>query len=322
MKTKKVLNIKPQEVCEGGEHYVRYKGCDGRMHELPTHTVTHNERVKEMFITSIDTLHSVIMSAELTNPEARAVFQASFPNAIEVKDIQVAGCFLRDDSQQSELRFDAPLIGVPQKRFPHYYAIDSQGTIRFISDGEPVDQSSLSLAEDHEAKPELVAFFQRTLDSIAGEITPKLWAFFVAHVTRMDFSFSFTMVEKHLCVIDKNKQTYDAGVLTPVSACASSTRTNRPMTRAFSPPSRPLKSDRHAKHRSNHCPLLRNAGRAARYRTADPPVASAAQVRGHRLPLRGLPRRDGPQGPTPRESRCPLQGPQCPFHRHLLCRRA
>lgn len=108
MKTKKVLNIKPQEVCEGGEHYVRYKGCDGRMHELPTHTVTHNERVKEMFITSIDTLHSVIMSAELTNPEARAVFQASFPNAIEVKDIQVAGCFLRDDSQQSELRFDAP----------------------------------------------------------------------------------------------------------------------------------------------------------------------------------------------------------------------
>ena len=63
MKTKKVLNIKPQEVCEGDEHYVRYKGCDGRMHELPTHTVTHNERVKEMFITSIDTLHSVIMSA-------------------------------------------------------------------------------------------------------------------------------------------------------------------------------------------------------------------------------------------------------------------
>ena len=81
MKTKKVLNIKPQEVCEGGEHYVRYKGCDGRMHELPTHTVTHNERVKEMFITQIDELHSVIMSAELTNPEARAVFQASFPNA-------------------------------------------------------------------------------------------------------------------------------------------------------------------------------------------------------------------------------------------------
>ena len=79
------------------------------------------------------------MSAELTNPEARAVFQASFPNAIEVKDIQVAGCFLRDDSQQSEFRFDAPLIGVPQKRFPHYYAIDSQGTIRFISNGEPVD---------------------------------------------------------------------------------------------------------------------------------------------------------------------------------------
>lgn len=26
------------------------------------------------------------------------------------------------------------------------------------------------------------------------------------------------MVEKHLYVIDKNKQTYDAGVLTPVSA--------------------------------------------------------------------------------------------------------
>ena len=34
----------------------------------------------------------------------------------------------------------------------------------------------------------------------------------------MDFHFSFTMVEKHLYVIDKGKQTYDAGVLTPVSA--------------------------------------------------------------------------------------------------------
>ena len=188
MKTKKVLNIKPQEVCEGDEHYVRYKGCDGRMHELPTHTVTHNERVKEMFITSIDTLHSVIMSAELTNPEARAVFQASFPNAIEVKDIQVAGCFLRDDSQQSELRFDAPLIGVPQKRFPHYYAIDSQGTIRFISNGEPVDQSSLSLAEDHEAKPELVAFFQRITTRINHQIINQINRYIIHQLNR---SFSY-----------------------------------------------------------------------------------------------------------------------------------
>ena len=218
-KTKKsFINIKPQEVCENGEHYVRYKGCDGQMHELPTHTVTHHERVREMFITQIDTLHSVIMNAELTSPEARAVFQASFPNAIEVKDIQVANVFLRGDSQQSEFRFDAQLMGVPQKRFPHYYAIDEEEIIRFISSGEPVDQSDINLAEDEATKPELIAFFQRTLDSIADELTPALWAFFVAHITRMDFHFSFTMVEKHLYVIDKGKQTYDAGVLTPVSA--------------------------------------------------------------------------------------------------------
>jgi len=218
MKTKKVLNIKPQEICEGDEHYVRYKGCDGRMHELPTHTVTHNERVKEMFITQIDELHSVTMDAELTNPEARAVFQASFPNAIEIKDIRVINLFVRNDSQQSEFRFDAPIIGVPQRRFPHYYAIDDQGIIHFVSDEQEVEQANISLAGSSATKPELIAFFQRTLDSIADEITPALWAYFVAHITRMDFHFSFTMVEKHLCVIDKNKQTYDAGVLTPVSA--------------------------------------------------------------------------------------------------------
>ncbi len=216
--SKKVLNIKPQEVCDNGEHYIRYKGCDGLMHELPTHTVTHNERVKELFITSIDVIHSVIMNAELTNPEARAVFQASFPNAIEVKDIQVVNLFLRGDSQQSELRFDAPVMGVPRPRFPHYYVIDGEDIIRFISNGQAVDQADINLAEDDATKPELVAFFQRTLDSIADEITPALWAFFVAHITRIDFHFSFTMVEKHLCVIDKGKITYDAGVLTPVSA--------------------------------------------------------------------------------------------------------
>ena len=216
--SKKVLNIKPQEICDGGDHYIRYKGCDGLMHELPTHTVTHNERVKELFITSIDVIHSVIMNAELTNPEARAVFQASFPNAIEVKDIQVANLFLRGDSQQSEFRFDAPVMGVPRPRFPHYYAIDGEDIIRFISNGQAVDQADINLAEDDATKPELIAFFQRTLDSIADEITPALWAFFVAHITRMDFHFSFTMVEKHLCVIDKGKITYDAGVLTPVSA--------------------------------------------------------------------------------------------------------
>ena len=216
--SKKVLNIKPQEICDGGDHYIRYKGCDGLMHELPTHTVTHNERVKELFITSIDVIHSVIMNAELTNPEARAVFQASFPNAIEVKDIQVANLFLRGDSQQSEFRFDAQVMGVPRPRFPYYYAIDDEDIIRFISNGQAVDQADINLAEDDATKPELVAFFQRTLDSIADEITPALWAFFVAHITRMDFHFSFTMVEKHLCVIDKGKITYDAGVLTPVSA--------------------------------------------------------------------------------------------------------
>ena len=216
--SKKVLNIKPQEICDGGDHYIRYKGCDGLMHELPTHTVTHNERVKELFITSIDVIHSVIMNAELTNPEARAVFQASFPNAIEVKDIQVANLFLRGDSQQSEFRFDAQVMGVPRPRFPYYYAIDDEDIIRFISTGQAVDQADINLAEDDATKPELIAFFQRTLDSIADEITPALWAFFVAHITRMDFHFSFTMVEKHLCVIDKGKITYDAGVLTPVSA--------------------------------------------------------------------------------------------------------
>ena len=216
--SKKVLNIKPQEICDGGDHYIRYKGCDGLMHELPTHTVTHNERVKELFITSIDVIHSVIMNAELTNPEARAVFQASFPNAIEVKDIQVVNLFLRGDSQQSEFRFDAQVMGVPRPRFPHYYAIDDEDIIRFISNGQAVDQADINLAEDDATKPELIAFFQRTLDSIADEITPALWAFFVAHITRMDFHFSFTMVEKHLCVIDKGKITYDAGVLTPVSA--------------------------------------------------------------------------------------------------------
>ena len=212
------MNIKPQEVCEGGEHYVRYKGCDGQMHELPTHTVTHHERVREMFITQIDVMHSVIMDAELTSPEARAVFQASFPNAIEVKDIQVAGLFVRGDSQQSELRFDARIFGVPQQRFPHYYAIDNEDIIHFISNEEEVEQADLSLAEDNATKPELVAFFQRTLDCIADELTPELWAYFVAHVERIDFHFSFTMVEKHLCVIDRHKQTHDAGVLTPVSA--------------------------------------------------------------------------------------------------------
>ena len=216
--SKKVLNIKPQEICDGGDHYIRYKGCDGLMHELPTHTVTHNERVKELFITSIDVIHSVIMNAELTNPEARAVFQASFPNAIEVKDIQVVNLFLRGDSQQSEFRFDAQVMGVPRPRFPHYYAIDDEDIIRFISNEQVADESNIDLAEDNETKPELLAFFQRTLDSIADEITPALWAFFVAHITRMDFHFSFTMVEKHLCVIDKGKITYDAGVLTPVSA--------------------------------------------------------------------------------------------------------
>ena len=218
-KTKKsFINIKPQEVCEGGEHYVRYKGCDGQMHELPTQTITHHERVKEMFITQLDVLHSVIMNAELTSPEARAVFQASFPNAIEVKDIQVANLFLRGDSQQSEFRFDAQIMGVPKKRFPHYYAIDVEDNIRFISNEQVADESNINLAEDNETKPELIAFFQRTLDSIAYEITPALWAYFVAHITRIDFHFSFTMVEKHLYVIDKGKVTYDAGVLTPVSA--------------------------------------------------------------------------------------------------------
>ena len=217
MKTKKVLNIKPQEVCEGGEHYVRYKGCDGRMHELPTHTVTHNERVKEMFISSLDIHHSLIMEAELTNPEARAVYSASFPNSIEVKDILVSNVRLRGDSQQTELRFDAPMMGVNKPRFPHYYVIEPDGMVYFVSNEEDVDQVDLNFLEEDEVY-RVVTFFQRTLASIADEITPSLWLFFVTHLTRIDLHVEFTMVEKHLCVIDKNKQTYDAGVLTPVSA--------------------------------------------------------------------------------------------------------
>ena len=91
--------------------------------------------------------------------------------------------------------------------------IDDEGIIRFISNDQETDQTDIN-----GPKADLLAFFQRTFDSIAAELTPALWTYFVAHVTRLDFHFSFTMVEKHLYVIDKNKRTYDAGVLTPVSA--------------------------------------------------------------------------------------------------------
>ena len=31
---KKVMNIRPQEVTENGEHTVRYKGSDGKFHNI------------------------------------------------------------------------------------------------------------------------------------------------------------------------------------------------------------------------------------------------------------------------------------------------
>jgi len=216
--SKKFLNINPQEVCDNGEHYVRYKGCDGKMHELPSHAITHNERLKELFIAEIESYHSVIMEAELTSDEARAVFQASCPNAIEVKDINVSNGYLNGTSGQTEFRFDATNHTSTQQRFPHYYAIDDDEIVHFYRDGVDVEQADINLLEDQETEQEFLDFFQRTLDSISDEITPALWLYFVSHIKRINFHFEFVMVEKHLYVSDKSKRTYDVGVLAPVTS--------------------------------------------------------------------------------------------------------
>ena len=216
MKTKKVLNIKPQEICEGDEHYVRYKGCDGRMHELPTHTVTHHEKPTAMYIAEIVTHHPLNMEAELTSPEARAVYQASFPNAIEVKDILVIRATFGSNMNQRVFSFEPTPHGGGDPPFPHRYEVDGDEILHFIKDGQQADSVDINFLEDDETIPQVVSFFQRTLDSIKSELTPKRWLYFITRLTRINLQAEFDMVEKHLYVCDRQKRTYDASVLTPV----------------------------------------------------------------------------------------------------------
>ena len=216
MKTKKVLNIKPQEVCEGGEHYVRYKGCDGRMHELPTHTVTHNEKPTAMYIAETDIHAALDMDGELTSPEARAVFQASFPNAIEVKDILVIRATFGSNMNQRVFYFEPTPHGGSNPIFPHRYEVDEDEILHFIKGGQEADSVDINTMEDEETIPEATAFFQRTLDSILSDLTPKRLLYFITRLERVNLQMEFTLIEKHLYVCDRQKRTYDAGVLTPV----------------------------------------------------------------------------------------------------------
>ena len=217
MKTKKVLNIKPQEVCDGGEHYVRYKGCDGRMHELPTHTVTHNEKPTAMYIAEKSTHVSLDMANELSSPEARAVFQASFPNAIEVKSVLINHASFGDNPGQSAFYFEKSAHGGVKPLFPYRYAVGDDDLIRFLKGEQETDSVDINCLEDEETIPQAVDFFQRTLDSIADDLTPERLLYFIAHLTRINLQMEFELVEKHLYVCDRKKRTYDVGVLTPVA---------------------------------------------------------------------------------------------------------
>ena len=200
---KNFLNIVPQEVTDGGERTIRYKGNDGKYHSIASGDAGDSPTLSVEPVTRT-------VQISLTNPSASpsiADFMLKY-GSMKLTNFKILS--LRYNSSSiNKIYFDNGVQGPTSYR----YNLTS-AKVTFENNGSVLDEISRETFNTGNA--EVIDFFERTVMSIIDELTPYMLYYLMLKANFIIQRSEFTGTEMHLFSTAKDGTKTDLGVLNQI----------------------------------------------------------------------------------------------------------
>lgn len=199
MKNKTFINIQPQEVTEGGERKVRYKGSDGKLHDIAA-----NKQLPKLTIEEVRKTVSITVNELQNSTVPINEFVMKYQGA-KFADFQIVNANYTSSSA-NKIYFANSIKGT----FNYYYDLGNS-VVEFRNGNTVLDQMSRSdFSSDMAA---VKAFFERTIATIIDQLTPYYFFYFMKNAGMIIKSCRFTAVEQHVIVAKTDGTRTDLGSL-------------------------------------------------------------------------------------------------------------
>ena len=195
------LNIVPQEVISNGERTIRYKGRDGKFHDIQSGKGGDSLSVEEVTRTLNMSLTNT--STNITAVDFTMRYGGAKITAIEITEARYSS------TSANKIYFDNGVQGA----FPYYYNLESD-KVTFVKAGNGIlDEITRSTFNtDMQAAKE---FFHRTIATILDQLSPYNIYYFMLKSNFINRRFELTIKENHLVSIAKDGTKTDYGIIHP-----------------------------------------------------------------------------------------------------------
>lgn len=201
MSKKNYMNIVPQEVTKNGKRSLRYKGSDGKFHDVAEggNTVLSVEEVERVEFFSNSGIQTNVQPI---------YFMMRF-GASKIKKFECVNCRYSSTST-NKLYFDNGILGCS----PFYYDLTNTVVrlcIPNVGTADEIDRETFNT--DMAAVKE---YFDRTINERIAGITPYNIYYFMMKSSFIIARSKVTFVEQHLIGTDKDGTRHDYGIIHPI----------------------------------------------------------------------------------------------------------
>ena len=215
MSKKRVLNIKAQEIVTDGRRSVRYRGSDGKMHDLAS---SENGSSESGPVESPATAQS--LQFDIRQKITSDSYTSNQLSNMTYTDFEL--------KYRGKTAFQNFKINVMQNGYTsrnkiyggngvsggcsYYYDLTST-QIKFIGKTGEIEVIDRSLMQDDIAQ--VKEFFERTMAMMMNDITIKQFYFFLRNMGDWVTSIYFEMLENRLIITDPEGNTFEGGYIVP-----------------------------------------------------------------------------------------------------------
>ena len=196
------LNIVPQEVISNGDRTIRYKGRDGKFHDIQSGKGGDTLSVEE--VTKTITLSLSNTSTNISAIDFVMRYGRTRITAFEITEARYSS------TSTNKIYFDNSVQGP----FPYYYNLDSE-KVMFVKAGigvlDEIERSTFNT--DMQAAKE---FFHRTIASILDQLSPYNIYYFMLKSNFINRQFALSIKVSHLVSTAKDGTKTYYGVIIPI----------------------------------------------------------------------------------------------------------
>ena len=198
---KNYMNIVAQEVTKDGERVLRYKGSDGKFHDVAPDVGGTVLSVED--ITRTLTFGNASLQGSMQIADFLMRYGSCKITAFEVGSIR------RNSSSANKIYFDNSVLGSS----PCYYDLTNSAVLFYNASNALLDQLDRTTYNNDDAA--VKEFFERTVAMKIGQITPYNMYYFMVKSSFIIAQSRITVSQKQLVGTDKDGTRHIYGIISP-----------------------------------------------------------------------------------------------------------